>query len=116
VLGTSDRVYNLQGTYEKYGLTVRLAYQYRTPWGQSIGNYRVINGVVYPDGNGDIYWDSDEEMDLSVRYQVNPRVEVFFDAVNLTNMGARRYGDDTRFPIEFEKFGPRYIGGLRFNL
>ena len=116
VLGTSDRVYNLQGTYEKYGLTVRLAYQYRTPWGQSIGDYRVINGNVYPVDNGDIYWDSDEEMDLSVRYQINPRVEVYFDAVNLTNMGARRYGDDSRYPIEFEKFGPRYIGGLRFNL
>jgi TonB-dependent receptor len=116
VLGTSDRVYNLQGTYEKYGLTVRLAYQYRTPWGQSIGTYRVINGNVYPVDNGDIFWDSDEEMDLSVRYQINPRVEVYFDAVNLTNMGARRYGDDSRYPIEFEKFGPRYIGGIRFNL
>ena len=116
VLGTSDRVYNLQGIYEKYGLTVRLAYQYRTPWGQSVGTYRVINGKVYPVDNGDIYWDTDDEMDLSVRYQINTRIEVFFDAVNLTNKGARRYGDESRYPIEFEKFGPRYIGGVRFNL
>ena len=115
VLGTSDEVYTLQGTYEKYGLTMRLAYQYRTPWGQSVGTYKVINGAVYPVDNGDIYWDTDEELDFSVRYQVNARVEVFLDAVNLTDMGARRYGDQSRYPIEFEKFGPRYIGGVRFN-
>jgi TonB-dependent receptor len=115
VLGTSDEVYNLQATYEKYGLTVRLAYQYRTPWGQSIGDYRVVNGGLYPAGNGDIFWDTDEELDLSVRYQLNDSLEVFLDAVNLTDMGARRYSDQGAYPIEFEKFGPRYIAGLRFN-
>lgn len=115
ILGTSDAVYNIQATYEQYGLTLRLAYQYRTPWGQSIGAYRVINGGVYPVDNGDIFWDTDDEMDFSARYQVNDRLEVFFDAVNLTNRGARRYGDQQQYPIEFERFGPRYIGGIRFN-
>lgn len=115
VLGTSDEVYNLQATYEKYGLTVRLAYQYRTPWGQSIGGYRMVNGVMSPTSNGDIFWDTDDELDLSVRYQVSETFEIFADAVNLTDRGARRYGDDSAYPIEFEKFGPRYIGGLRFN-
>jgi TonB-dependent receptor len=115
VRGTSDEVYNLQATYEMYGLTVRLAYQYRTPWGQSIGDYRVVNGVVYPSGNGDVFWDTDDELDLSVRYQLNNGLEVFVDAVNLTNRVARRYGDDSRFPIEVERFGARVIGGVRFN-
>jgi TonB-dependent receptor len=115
LLGSSDAVYNLQATYEKYGLSVRLAYQYRTPWGESVGAYRVINGGVYAVDDGDIFWDADEEIDLSVRYQVNKNWEVFFDGVNLGDMGARRYGDQKRYPIEFEKFGPRYIGGFRFN-
>ncbi len=115
VLGTSDAVYNVQAIYEKYGLTVRVAYQYRTPWGQSVGAYRVVNGGVYPTDNGDIFWDSDEELDVSVRYQVNKNIEVFLDGSNLTNQGARRYGDQKRYPIEFEKFGQRYVGGIRFN-
>jgi TonB-dependent receptor len=115
VLGTSDGVYNIQATYEKYGLSVRLAYQYRTPWGQSVGAYRFINGAFSPIDNGDIYWDSDEELDLSIRYQVTDNVEAFFDGVNLTNQGARRYGDDVSHPIEYERFGRRYIGGVRFN-
>jgi TonB-dependent receptor len=114
LLGSSDAVYNLQATYEKYGLSVRLAYQYRTPWGESVGAYRTIGTGVYPVDDGDIFWDADEEIDLSVRYQVNKNWELFFDGVNLGDMGARRYGDQKRYPIEFEKFGPRYIGGFRF--
>lgn len=115
VLGTSDAVYNVQAIYEKYGMTLRLAYQYRTPWGQSVGAYRTIGTGVYPTDNGDIFWDSDEELDFSARYRVNKHFELFFDASNLTNQGARRYGDQSRYPIEFEKFGRRYVGGLRFN-
>ena len=115
LLGSSDAVYNLQAIYEKYGLSVRLAYQYRTPWGESVGAYRMINGGVYAVDNGDIFWDADEEIDLSIRYQVNKTWELFFDGLNLGAMGARRYGDKERYPIEFEKFGPRYIGGFRFN-
>jgi TonB-dependent receptor len=115
LLGTSDAVYNLQALYEKYGLTVRLAYQYRTPWGESVGNYRVINGGVFADANGDIFWDSDEEVDFSVRYQLNSNLEIHFDGVNLSDQGARRYGDQKRYPIEYESFGRRYIAGVRFN-
>jgi len=94
---------------------VRLAYQYRTDWSQSIGDYRVVNGVLLPSGLGDIFWAADDEVDLSVRYQVNEAFEVFFDAVNLSDSLAIRYADDSAFPIEVERFGPRYIGGLRFN-
>jgi len=115
VLGTSDAVYNIQATYERYGLSVRLAYQYRTPWGQSVGAYRVVNGLTIPVDNGDIYWDSDGEMDLSIRYRITKNLEAYFDGVNLTNEGARRYGDQKQNPIEYEKFGPRFIGGVRFN-
>lgn len=115
VLGTSDAVYNVQAIYEKYGMTLRLAYQYRTPWGQSVGAYRVVNGGTYPTDNGDIFWDSDEELDFSARYRVNKNLELFFDASNLTNQGSRRYGDQSRYPIEYEKFGRRYVGGVRFN-
>jgi hypothetical protein len=37
------------------------------------------------------------------------------DGANLTNQAARRYGDNTAYPIEYEKFGRRYIAGLRFS-
>lgn len=113
--GTSDETYNLQLTYEKYNLSVRLAYQFRTAWVQGYGNYTTVAGQLVPNGNGDIYWDDDGELDLSVRYQVNDNLEWFFDAVNLSNSPAIRFADSNRYPIEYEQFGERYITGLRFN-
>ncbi len=116
LLGSSDAVYNVQLIYEKYGVSLRLAYQYRTPWGQSIGSYQVVNGSVYPGtGNAGIFWDSDEEIDFSARYQVNDNIEVYLDALNLSNAGAARYDDNAKYPIEYEKFGRRFVTGVRFN-
>lgn len=75
----------------------------------------MVNGQTVPVDNGDIFWDADEEIDLSVRYQINENVEAFFDGANLGNQGSRRYGGTDAYPIEFEKFGRRYIGGVRFK-
>lgn len=115
--GASDVTTNMQLIYEKYGLSVRLAAQYRTPTLQNLGGYTTLNGTttVIPNGNGDIYWDDDMEVDFSARYQINKRVEVFFDALNLTNDGQARYADSAAFPIEYERFGKRFIAGARFN-
>ena len=113
--GSSDLVYNLSVYFERFGLSARLAYQFRTEWGQSVGDYQVLNGKVVPVTNGDVYWDDDEELDLSVRYQINDNFEWFFDAANLTNDAGRRYGDDPSHPIEHETFGRRYMTGVRFN-
>lgn len=113
--GSSDLIYNVILYYERYGLSARLAYQYRTEWGQSVGEYQVLNGVLVPVTNGDVYWDDDEELDLSIRYSINDNFEWFFDAVNLTDDAGRRYGDDPGHPIEHETFGRRYIMGVRFS-
>ncbi len=106
--GTSDGVYNFQATYEKYNLSVRLAYQYRTAWIQSLGS-----GLTGADG--DTYWDDDEEIDLSIRYRFNDNVEWFFDGSNLGNKAAVRYIAQPNYPIEHETFGERYMTGVRFN-
>ena len=106
--GTSDAVYNLQATYEKYNLSVRLAYQFRTEWIQSLGA-----GLTA--ANGDTYWDADEEIDLSIRYRFNDNLEWFFDGSNLGDQAATRYIGQPIYPIEHEKFGERYMMGVRFN-
>ena len=50
--GSSDLIYNTILYYERYNLSVRLAYQYRTEWGQSVGEHQLLNGVVVPVTNG----------------------------------------------------------------
>ncbi|PJG48313.1 TonB-dependent receptor [Sphingobium sp. LB126] len=118
--GTSDFVYNIGGYYEKYGLSLRLQYQNRSKWLDTVGSLA--------DG-GDTYWDSDDELDFSARYAVTKNFEIYFDASNLLNHPGRRFSDpgsllrasgvqapnSSNQTIEWERFGRRYTGGIRFN-
>ena len=108
--GASDYVYNIIPYYEMYGLSVRLAYQVRSNWLDSVG----LGGIAASNG-GDVFWDKDEELDFSVRYSVNDNAEVYFDAVNLLDGPGRRYSTSEEYVIEYETFGERYNIGLRFN-
>jgi TonB-dependent receptor len=116
--GASDFLYNLSLTYEKYGFSGRVAYQFRQAWQNGIGTYLIVNGVSVPDGNGDNYWDDDGELDISLRYQISKNLTITFDAANVLDGAGIRYGDprfvgNTR--LEWEKFGPRYLLGARFD-
>lgn len=113
--GASDLSYDVSVYYERYGLSARLAYRYRTEWGQSVGEHQVLNGATVPVTNGDVYWDDDEELDISIRYRINDNFEWTFDAVNLTNDPGRRFAAEPGKPIEYERFGRRYIMGVNFT-
>ncbi|MCU0881469.1 MAG: TonB-dependent receptor, partial [Hyphomonadaceae bacterium] len=76
--GASDLVYNASLVYEKYGFSARLAYQFRTDWLQSVGGYATVNGTVVPDGNGDVYWYEDDELDFSLRYELTDNIQLTF--------------------------------------
>jgi TonB-dependent receptor len=104
--GTSKIVYNIGGYYEKYGISARLNYQRRSAWLDTLG--AVVDG-------GHQYWAADDEMDLSLRYAVTPNFEIYADASNLLNQPGRRYVKNTQYTIEWERFGRRYTGGVRFN-
>jgi TonB-dependent receptor len=119
--GTSDTVYNAGVYYEKYGLSLRLNYQRRSTW---------LDGIAddLADG-GDTYWAADDELDFSARYAVTKNFEIYVDGSNLLNKPGRRYSEPgnlltatgiaTPFTdvqtIEWERFGRRFTGGVRFN-
>lgn len=119
--GTSDVVYNLGGYYEKYGLSLRVQYQRRSAWLDTIADDLT--------DAGDTYWAADEEMDISARYAVTKNFEIYFDVSNVLNQPGRRYVDPASLltatgtptsassgrTIEWERFGRRYAGGIRFN-
>ena len=108
--GTSDLIYNVIPYFETDNLSVRLSYQYRSEWLDSVG----LGGIAASNG-GDQFWDADEEVDLSVRYSINEELEWFFDASNLTNGRGLRYSTDKLYTIENETFGTRYMMGVRFQ-
>ncbi|HEX2559588.1 TonB-dependent receptor [Phenylobacterium sp.] len=106
--GTSDRIVGATLFYEKYGLSARLTYQYRTDWLDE----------VFPSGsaaNQNLYWDETTRLEFSLRYQVNDNVSLFFDANNLTNEKGIRYQGNENRPYEVESFGRKYLAGLRFT-
>jgi TonB-dependent receptor len=116
---TSDVVYNVGAYYEKYGLSLKLQYQYRSRWLDGIAD-------VVTDG-GDVYWAADDELDFSARYAFNRNFEIYFDATNLLNKPGRRLSDPSGiltatgtptptqngYTIEWERFGRRFSGGVR---
>ena len=113
--GASDVVYNAALVYEKYNISMKLAYQFRTKWLQDVGGYITVNNVVVPDGNGDIYWNDSEGLSFSARYELNDTFELTFDAVNLLDSPGRRFADSESNPIEYETFGARYMVGVKFT-
>ena len=119
--GTSEVVFNVGGYYEKYGLSLRLQYQKRTTWADGFADNLA--------DAGDTYWVGDDELDFSARYEVFKGFEVYFDASNLLDNPGRRYSDPSNllntlgvpadrngnYTIEWERFGRRFTGGIRFN-
>jgi TonB-dependent receptor len=119
--GTSEVAYNIGGYYEKYGLSLRLQYQFRTSWADGFAD-NLLDA-------GDTYWASDDELDFSARYELMKGLEVYFDASNLLNNPGRRYSDPSNilnalgipaqqngnYTIEWERFGRRFTGGVRFT-
>jgi len=119
--GTSDLIYNIGGYYEKYGLSLRVQYQRRSDWLDTVADELT--------DAGDTYWAADEEMDISARYAITKRFEIYADVQNVLNQPGRRYAEPgnlltatgTPSPtiksqtIEWERFGRRYAAGIRVN-
>ena len=111
--GQSDTTYNLSVFYENHGLSARLSYRYRDAWLDE-----TEAGVLgTPTG---IYWDEQERVDLSVRYDLEPltgqNISLFLDMNNLTDETDVRYTGKTWNPNQVEAYGKRYLLGVRYSL
>jgi TonB-dependent receptor len=104
--GSSDMIYNLALSYERYDLSTRLSWQYRTKWIDSIGSGDVL---------GDGFWDEVGRLDFKVGYSFNDNINVYFEANNLLEEPGIRYEGETFRVSEYEEFGRRYMIGLRMN-
>ena len=104
--GSSDLIYNLALSYERYGLSSSLSWQYRTKWIDSIGSGDVL---------GDGFWDEVGRLDFKVGYTINEYVNIYLEASNLLKEPGIRYEGETYRVSEYEEFGRRYMIGMRLN-
>ncbi|MEO1018677.1 MAG: TonB-dependent receptor [Pseudomonadota bacterium] len=104
--GASDETYNISVFYEKYGISTRLTYQYRSPW---------LNVINLNNPDQDRFWDERPSLDFSFRYAQNENITYFLDANNLTDEFGRRYNGNTNNVYEVEGFGQSYLAGIRVS-
>ena len=103
LVGLSDS-YNLVGFYENDKFEVRLAYNYRDGFLQSLDQ----GGVAEP-----TFVEDYGQFDLSASYNLLENVSIFLEGINLTGEETRWHG---RFANQFllaEESGPRYTVGVR---
>lgn len=112
ITGLSKWTYNFTTFYENEGVSVRLSYNYRSPW---------INWYGEPTENGHFTGSkthSRERLDFSISYDINPSYKIYFDIRNLSAKPFRNYvqlNESQNYNIDVRDEG-RYFGmGLRFN-
>jgi TonB-dependent receptor len=96
---------NVSIFYEKYGLTARLAFNYRSAFSDVLG----VSAAT------DSYWDSQGQLDLHVGYQVTRSYTIYVDAANLTDAPWRHYQGNKDFLVERERYGSTYRIGVQLH-
>jgi TonB-dependent receptor len=105
LLGLSDTA-NAVLMYEKYGFSVRLAYNWRDEFlaNNNFGNQ-----------NNPIFVEEYEQLDLSIGYDFDGGLAVSLEAINLTEEDVRWHGRSTKQVWRLEDQGARYALGARYK-
>ncbi|MGC6329616.1 TonB-dependent receptor [Rhizorhabdus sp. FW153] len=101
--GMSKRIANASLFFEKYGVSARVSYQWRSSWLDTLGGF----------GSGE-FRKGYENLDVSLRYALNENLTLFADLANLTDEKYIAYQGTPATPTEVEQIGARYMFGVRF--
>ena len=107
VSGISDSA-NVIGFYEKHGLSIRVAYNWRDKFLAGTGQANV--GGIPP-----TYVDSYDQIDIGASYTFGDNLQVFLDAINITDETTYVYGRTDGQVLFAAQQGPRYNLGVRYT-
>ena len=109
-IGQSKRIGNLALTYEKKGLFLRAAVNFRTP---RLREDEPLGSNAFEDR----YVDNFTQLDLTGSYKLSRQWEVFGEILNVTNEPFRvRFGENASRFVQFEEYGATANFGLRWKL
>lgn len=107
ITGVSKYSYNIIGMYEKYGLSVRLAYNWRSKWTDSYS-------TALPGGR--IVVDPLAFLDFSASYNLTDNLTVTVDATNLLNETYHdSFGTSGYTPRDTRQYDRTFGAGIRFR-
>lgn len=105
VTGVSDTA-NLVGFYDKDGLQVRLAYNWRDDF---------LASASSGTGNNPINVREYSQIDINVSYEITDNLSVFLEGLNVTEESGRTYGRDERQVLGWFEGAARYNIGARYT-
>jgi iron complex outermembrane recepter protein len=115
-----DKTANLSIYYEKYGVFARLSYNLRGTYLNSVSGgtnlLRDLERMGDPLNAMDIHVDETARLDFTFRYSVTPNLQLFVEAINLTNEPEFRYRGDPSRPMSREYTERLVTVGLKWNL
>jgi TonB-dependent receptor len=106
LLGLSDAA-NLMLMYEKYGWSVRLAWNWRDEY--------LIAANQNGSNRNPFYVEEYDQWDFNVNYSFNDQWSVGFEAINLTGEDVRWHGRSEKQVIKLIDQSPRYMVGVRYK-
>lgn len=110
----SKNSYNVAGIYEKYGLSLRVAYNYRSSFLSSIlaGAYTPPGGTtvsyVFPTFTKGYGW-----LDASLNYDIGKHLTLTFDAQNILRTQIQQYYNVSTQPGQFTIDDRQFMFGVR---
>ena len=105
LLGLSDTA-NVTLIYEKYGLSARLAWNWRDEYLAQTNRGNSRNPV---------FIEPFDQLDLNVSYNINDKMAVSFEAINILGETLRTHGRDPHQLWFAQELDTRYLLGLRYG-
>ncbi len=103
--GLSDSA-NVVGFYDKDGLQVRIAYNWRDEF---------LNNRTQGGGNEPSFTEEYSQIDVSVSYDLNENVTLTLEGLNVTGENSRSHGRGTNQMNSLEELSARYMAGVRYS-
>lgn len=101
----SNRVASAQISYEKYGVSARVAYTYRSKYLDTVGTDRLT----------DQYVDNFNQFDARLGYAITPNFDIFVEGSNLNDEPQRRFIGLRPRLIEIERYGWSAKTGIQLH-
>ena len=105
LIGLSDSA-NVVAFYDKGPWQVRAAYNWRD---------KFLSGLFDGAGPNPNYVEAYGQVDVNISYQVNDRLSLALEGINLTDETQRIHGRNSRQLLYATQTGPRYMFGLRYK-
>jgi TonB-dependent receptor len=103
----SKRVGNLFIGWQDTKFSIRLSGNYKSRFLAEVG--------AIDSEQNDLYADEQLYVDLSASYFITPKIQVTFDAQNITDEKFYAYQNRNNFNAQFEEYGPTYRVSLRLT-